>query len=135
MSIEFALLLKETPFGLISDPRIPIGLPTSPGLEVIHFRIDTGADFSVAPRRFAEFAGPDWETLPDARIAGVGHGNLPVRIGRLPILVSQRRLTIQCFFVDSRRLLLLLGRTDFLDRFVFTIDQPRRRIILDEVDS
>jgi hypothetical protein len=36
-------------------------------------------------------------------------------------------------FVDSDRVPLVLGRADFLDRFVLTFDQPGRRIILTPV--
>ena len=52
---------------------------------------------------------------------------LPIRIGRIV-------LDVRCMFVDNPRTPLVLGRADFLDRFVLTIDQPRRRIILEEVE-
>lgn len=133
-SIEFPLLQKDTPFGPVSDPKIPVGLPTAMGLEEFRFLIDTGADFSVAPRRLAALAGLDWDALPNARITGIGSDSVSVRIGRLPIAIGGRRLAVRCFFSDGPRSPLLLGRADFLDTFVLTIDQSRRRILLDEVD-
>jgi predicted aspartyl protease len=134
VSIEFALRQKETPFGWVSDPRIPLRFRTAAGSLTLHFLIDTGADFSVAPRRLAALIGLDWARLPDARITGIGAGSLPVRVGRLPVEIAGRRIAIRCFLIDSTEAPLLLGRVDFLDHFVLTIDQPRRRIILDDAD-
>ena len=51
-------------------------------------------------------------------------------MGRLPIRVGSVDLTVRCLFVDNPRTPFVLGRADFLDRFVVTIDQPRRKIIL-----
>ena len=53
---------------------------------------------------------------------------MPARLGRLPIRIGGSELTVRCLFVDNPRTPLLLGRADFLDRFVLTVDQPGRRI-------
>jgi hypothetical protein len=42
-------------------------------------------------------------------------------------------LAVRCLFVDRPNAMVILGRTDFLDRFVLTIDQPRRRLVLSDV--
>jgi hypothetical protein len=55
------------------------------------------------------------------------------RVGRLRLRVGTVNLTVRCLFVDSPEAPLVLGRTDFLDRFVLTFDQPGGRIILTEV--
>jgi len=41
--------------------------------------------------------------------------------------------TVRCLFVDAPRVPFILGRADFLDRFVLTIDPAQRRIILTEL--
>lgn len=41
-------------------------------------------------------------------------------------------LTVRSLFVDSPRGPSLLGRADFLDRCALTVDQRRRRIVLDD---
>jgi hypothetical protein len=41
--------------------------------------------------------------------------------------------TVRCLFVDAPRAPFILGRADFLDRFVLTIDPAQRRIILTEL--
>lgn len=134
MSIEFPLPQKETAFGWISDPRIAVLVRTRRGPLVLEFLVDTGADFAVAPRGLAAVIGLDGEIMPDAQITGIGATRVPVRIGQLPIRLGDHDLTIRCLFVDSPRPLLILGRADFLDRFVLTIDLPRRRIALEAVD-
>jgi hypothetical protein len=35
--------------------------------------------------------------------------------------------------LDSRKALFLLGRADFLERFVLTLDTQRQRIVLTEI--
>jgi hypothetical protein len=41
-------------------------------------------------------------------------------------------LTVRCLFVDAPNALFLLGRADFLERFVLTIDHSRQSIVLTE---
>jgi predicted aspartyl protease len=133
-SIEFAPSRRETAFGLPSDPRIPALVRTGHGPLRLRLLVDTGADFAVAPRRLADLVGLDWDAMPDAQVAGVGGGSTPVRMGRLPMSIGGHGLTVRCLFLQSERPLLILGRADFLDRFVLTIDQPQGRIALQPVD-
>jgi predicted aspartyl protease len=53
VSIEFPLQQKLTPFGLVSNPTIPETVRTPTADRIYAFLLDTGADFSVAPRRLA----------------------------------------------------------------------------------
>jgi len=133
VSIEFPLFLKNTPFGPVSDPKIPVGIRTLAGYRTYGFVIDTGADFAVAPGRLAQQIGLDWNALPETRMTGVEQGGVPARVGYLPIRVGNLEFSVRCLFVAIGKPLFLLGRADFLDRFVLTIDQPQRRIILIEV--
>lgn len=133
MSIEFPLPQKSTPFGPVSDPKIPLTVRTLAGYRTYRFLIDTGADFSLAPQRLAQQIGLDWDALPETQVMGVEQGGVRARLGHLPIRFGSIELTVRCLFVDARKSLFILGRADFLDRFVLTIDQPRQRIILTEV--
>jgi len=130
VSIEFPLLRKNTPLGTISDPKIPVGVRTLAGYRTYHFVIDTGADFSVAPKRLARQVGLDWTTLLEAKMTGIEQGGVSARLGSLPISVHGIELTVRCLFVDAPKSLFLLGRPDFLDRFVVTMNQPAQKIIL-----
>ena len=130
MSIEFPLLTKDTPFGTISDPKIPISVRTRAGYRTFRFLMDTGADFALAPARLAEQVGLDWNRLPETGVTGVEQGGLGARLGDLPLRVGAVEVTVRCLFVRTGKPLFILGRADFLDHFVLTIDQPQRRIIL-----
>jgi predicted aspartyl protease len=68
VSIEFPLQQKLTPLGLVSNPGIPVTVLTSTAGRTYTVLLDTGADFSVAPRRLARQLGLEWETLPEARV-------------------------------------------------------------------
>ncbi len=133
MSIEFPLLRKPTPFGWISDPKIPVTVGTLAGSVSYGFLIDTGADFSVAPRRLAQQIGLDWDVLPEARVVGVEQGGVRARLGRLPIRIGTIDLSIRRLFVAVPRAPFVLGRADFLDRFVLTIDQPMGKLALTDI--
>lgn len=132
VSIEFPLLYKQTPFGPLSDPKIPVGVKTLTGYHTYRFLVDTGADFSVVPRRLAQQVGLDWDTLPEAQMRGVGQGSVEARLGHLPIRLGRVELSVRCLFVDTR-IAFILGRADFLDRFVLTIDHAQHRIVLAEI--
>jgi predicted aspartyl protease len=133
VSIEFPLLRKHTSFGSISDPRIPVLVRTSVGHVSYRFLVDTGADFSVAPRLLAEQIGLDWDALPEVRMVGVEQAVVSARVGQLPLRLGGTELTVRCLFVDAPKAAFILGRADFLDRFVLTIDQVQHRIVLTEV--
>jgi predicted aspartyl protease len=133
VSIEFPLPQKHTPLGPVSDPKIPVAVRTTAGYRTYRFLIDTGADFSLAPRRLAQQIGLDWDALPETQVMGVEQSGVRARLGHLPIRVENVELIVRCLFVDTRKSLFILGRADFLDRFILTIDQRQQKIILAEV--
>ena len=133
MSIEFPLLQKITPFGLVSDPKIPVAVRTLAGYRTYRFLIDTGADFSLAPRRLAQQVGLDWNECRETSVTGVEQGGIAARLGTLPMRVGSVELTIRCLFLDTRRALFILGRADFLDRFALALDCSQNKIVLTEI--
>lgn len=133
--MDFELPFKETSLGRLSDPLVPVMVLTRTGIHEHQFLIDTGSDFSLAPRTLAEHMGLDWEGLPRGSVRGVEQGVVPARFGRLPIRLGGVRLDVRCFFVDSPTALSVIGRADFVDRFILTIDQPHARITLQVVDA
>jgi hypothetical protein len=132
-SIEFDLPRKSTPFGPVSDPKIPVAVRTVAGYVTFRFLIDTGADFSLAPRPLARQVGLEWQALPQTRVVGVEQGGLTARLGPLPIRLGDTNLAVRCLFVDAPKTLFILGRADFLEHFVLTLDEVRQRIILAEI--
>lgn len=64
---------------------------------------------------------------------GVEGGGISARLGRLPLRIGGVELQVRCLFLDSRKALFLLGRADFLERFVLTLDTQRQRIVLTEI--
>jgi predicted aspartyl protease len=133
VSIEFPLRQKRTPFGLVSDPKIPVHVRLLRGDRRYYFLLDTGADFSIAPRRLAHQLGLDWEELRASQVIGVEQRGVNARLGLLPIRLGHLGFTVRCFFVDSLRTPFVLGRADFLDLLILHIDPFARRIILDDI--
>jgi len=116
----------------VSDPRIPVVLHTPFGDVTSSFIIDTGADFSLAPRSVAEEAGLDWSTLPVADLLGIGGGMISARLGPLRLRIGEMEATVRCVFAESPMTPFILGRADFLERFRLTIDARLRRITITE---
>jgi predicted aspartyl protease len=133
VSIEFPLRQKRTPFGLVSDPKIPVHVRFPQGDRRYYFLLDTGADFSIAPRRLAHQLGMEWAELRASQVIGVEQRGVHARLGLLPIRVGQLDFTVRCFFVDALRTPFVLGRADFLDHLILHIDPSARRIILDDI--
>lgn len=133
MSIEFPLRRRWSPFGPIVEPKILIEVRTVQGYRGRHFLVDTGADFSVAPRGLVQQVGHDWAVLPAVDAAGIGPGNVPARLGSLPLGLRETELSVRCLFVDLRDAPLVLGCADVLDRFVLTIDAGQGRIVFTEI--
>ena len=67
------------------------------------FLLDTGADFSVAPRRLAQQVGLEWTTLPEAQVVGVEQGSGRARMGPLPIRLESllQRLKGEVFLAQA----------------------------------
>jgi predicted aspartyl protease len=130
VSIAFPLREKLTPFGRVSDPTIPVTIQTQAGVRTYRFLLDTGADCAVAPRRLAQQVGLTWAARPPAQMVGVGQGGGATRVGPLMVQVGPWTFTMRCLFVEGPRAPFMLGRADFLDRLVLTIDPTQRRIVL-----
>ena len=75
----------------------------------------------------------NWDVLTPAQVIGVEQGGVRARLGLLPIRLGDVALSVRCLLVDTAKALFLLGRADFLDRFVLTVDQGQRKIVLVEV--
>jgi predicted aspartyl protease len=97
------------------------------------FLLDTGADFSVAPRRLAQQVGLGWIALPEAQVVGMEQRGVQARVGQLPIRVGAWTCTVRCLFMDTPSAPFILGRADFLDRLILTIDPARQRIVLTDL--
>ncbi len=54
------------------------------------------------------------------------------RVGPLTFQVGLWTSTGRCMFVDAPRAPYILGRADFLDRLILTIDPAQRWIVLTE---
>ena len=133
MPLEFPLQFRPTPYGVLSLPKIPV-VVCGPRCEIRWwFLVDTGAEFAVATRQLGELAGVQWESLRETSMYGVDLELVSARLGRLPIRIGSVDLSVRCLLVANPRTPLILGSVDFLDRFVLTIDQPQRKILLDPV--
>jgi hypothetical protein len=135
VSIEFPLRRKTTAFGRISDPRISVQVRTLDNWIAYEFLIDTGAGFTLVSRDLADDLGLVWDELPPADVRGVGHTSTPARFGRLPLGIGDVSLTVRSLFVQRTDMPPILGRADFLDRFVLTIDAHAGRITLTAHDE
>ena len=133
MSIEFPLSRRWSPFGPIVDLKIIIEVRTLKGYRGRHFVIDTGADFSVAPRALAQQVGHDWDRLPVVNVSSIAPGYVTTRLGPLPLRIGGVELTVRCLFLDRRTAPLILGCADVLDRFALTIDAGQRKIVFTEI--
>ncbi|MFN8633538.1 MAG: retropepsin-like aspartic protease [Chloroflexota bacterium] len=108
-------------------------MQTTAGYRGHRFLVDTGADLTVVPRRYAEEVGLDWDRLPSLPIIGVTPGRVAARLGSLTIRIGEIELVVRCLFMDQGVNPFILGRADVLDRFVLTVDAGQGKITFTEI--
>lgn len=115
------------------DPRITVEVQTLAGYRGRYFLVDTGADFTTAPRSLLEQVGIDWNRLTTIDVMGIGPRSFSAKLGHLPIRLGETELTVRCLFIDRPHVPLVLGCADVLDRFALTIDAGQGKIVFTEI--
>lgn len=99
----------------------------------INFLLDSGADYSVAPRQIADSLGLDLGGLPEKRVSGLEGGKVKGRLGKLSGKIEGHPFKVRCLFTDRNDVPSLLGRLDFFDRFDICFDAKKKRVVLEPV--
>ena len=131
MSIKFPLVPVHSDIGILYKPFIPVFLKTPLGALRINFLLDSGADYSVAPRQIAESMGLDLGALPHKNVSGLEGGKVKGALGKLSGEIAGHPFKVRCLFTDRNDVPSLLGRLDFFDRFDICFDAKKRTVILD----
>jgi hypothetical protein len=65
-------------------------------------------------------------------VLGIGRAGVTGRLGQLEVRLAEVDFTLRCMFLDMpiAQGPFLLGRADFLDRFVLTLDAARGRVVV-----
>ncbi len=120
------------------EPMLDVLLSDQNGQSVHwQFLIDSGAEYSMAPRSLCEFLGIPWEDgqpMVVSGIAGREECNIIGRIHDVEISISgvDRRLVIPIFFASGESVS-LIGRRVFFDAFRIEFDQPFRTTTLESL--
>lgn len=118
MSTIFPLIDINTKFGTIPTPLLDIPVLTKFGYQSYRFLLDTGADFTMAPRSMAEDMDINIDRLPQIRSYGIENKGIKVYIGSINVKLSSEELTIRCLFSEKDTTPFLLGRIDIFTHFV-----------------
>ncbi len=101
----------------------PLGKATSVGL------VDTGSDFTIFPKRIAEYLGVPLTESKLTSAAAFGGQELPLQEGEVVLKVTDSEdqvewVTEVCFFdfPTSESEAIILGDSSFLDYFIATFD-------------
>ena len=135
MSIEFPFLYFNVwGLGRIFRPIVPVSLETIEGWQAFHFLVDTGADLTTLPSRFAEILGVDPKKCQKSEAAGLGgHRSRTLEV-EIPIKIKDYEVAIRASIVEDNETPLLLGRTDLLDdKFSWHFDAKKKKIIFQEL--
>lgn len=130
MSVDLPLGLKPTHRGIITNPKLPVEILTNVGWIPYLFLLDTGADFTMVPRRIAEMAGIDMVACPKGTAYGLEGGGVEVYRSVLRARIAEVELDLRCSIGEDDRMPFLLGRADFLERFEVSINVRERKIRL-----
>ena len=118
------------------EPTLTVDMlvPTRPTLQWT-FLVDSGAEWSMAPRELCDLLGLHWEDGVPLSLRGISpreECNVDGRIHDVEILIQQinRRLVIPICFVTELTTS-LLGRCVFFDAFRIEFDQPYRSTVFE----
>ncbi len=133
MSIEFSLGEIETEHGRLIDPTVELPVRAAGGYTLFEFLVDSGADYSMLPRRFAELLGVDLSDVPETAVTGVGSSDVATQLGEMTLRVGDTDVTVPCLFSSNENTPYLLGRMGFFSRFNITFDNRRKRTVLESI--
>ena len=124
---------QKTRTGTVYRPVIDLLFNEKIGRNLYSFIVDSGADFSLAPRQLAERIGLDWDKGSKITLSGISpkpECTLEGRIHTVSALVPDLALELAlpvCFASSDAPL--LIGREGFFDEFDITLDKTRRRTV------
>lgn len=118
-----------------SVEQVRIARPLVPGLFTYERRtrpvaalVDSGADRSVCSVRIAREVGLDMTAFPSLPTRGVG-GISQARLCPMDLELFGRRVATEVLVVDAN--IVLLGRRDVFDAFVFAFDQRAGLVLIE----
>ncbi len=131
MCTEFPLDEIETDFGLLVDPTIVLLVRTVEGYRPFEFILDSGADFTMVPRRMAERIGVDLAAARKHRVEGIEGLVVAVEVGHITVQIGGREVELPCLFHPRKGAPFLLGRAGLFSRFNITLDNRGKKIVLE----
>jgi hypothetical protein len=97
--------------------------------------VDSGADYSILPRSYADFLGVDLAACTEVPCTTAG-GSGFVLVHQLPleaeVQAMSTRFAMKSAFTEHGNTI-LLGREDFFTQFRVTIDEPAQTFTLERL--
>lgn len=136
MTITFRYKASERPQGLpVKTPLIPVTLCGKNSLDVVGL-LDSGADISAIPLKFAKLAGLD---LDGEKKSALGIGGKVEAINTSGTIIVQKgherhsfTLPLKVIFTDDA-IPVLLGRRGFFEHFKITFEESDEKVSLKAV--
>lgn len=124
---------KRIDEGIIPDPTTEIEVLTVKGWRKFDFLVDSGADTTCLPLEpYAELLGFKPDPEKKIKIGGVEGKGVTAYPGKIEIRLGEKELSLRCHFLRSR-VMPLLGRLDFWDKFSIFFDNKKKEIVLKPV--
>lgn len=127
-SVSFAYEVKFTKdFGSIPRPVAEVSFQSQTGeWRNITMVVDTGADLTLLPSYVALLLGYDLRKLRKIKTQGVAGSHTVYLLERVKIHLGPFERTISVGFIRDRYLPPLLGRHQFLETFVTTLEKDKK---------
>lgn len=88
MSIEFPLTPFKTKYGVLYRPVIPVSVKSGKSRKASGFILDSGAEFSMMPRRAAQTTGIDLDEFSTITVEGIEGGGVRGVLAPLSIRIA-----------------------------------------------
>ena len=133
MSIEFPLTPFRTKYGVLDRPVVAGFLKSGKRWKRYRFILDSGAEFTMLPRRVARSMGVDLDEFSRLTVEGIEGGGLRGILAPVPIRIADEQMTVRCFFAERDDSPFLLGRADVFDQFNILFDARRKRVVFTRI--
>ncbi|MBI2982174.1 MAG: retropepsin-like domain-containing protein [Deltaproteobacteria bacterium] len=102
---------------------------THEGFKLYDFLVDSGADFTLLPRRFASEIGINLKRCEPSTTLGVEGRGITIYHSSVVLRIGNYQSKIRCAFAQHDRIPPLLGRLDVFSKYNITFHARRRSII------
>lgn len=132
-TLTFPYRYKRIPLGRVVDPLVPLQIKASYGWQTVWILVDTGADTTTLPLRFARRMGIPFNQTKREKLSGIGNEVVWGYPAVVDLRINGYPLSVRTHLLETYQDILLLGRMDVFDKYTLIFDNHHQKLQFQEV--